>query len=84
MCIRDRKYTIQDKLHTIKLGRTHDNIEQGQSSGWIIKPRINYVDKITDNKLTRNSQITQDKQRQLDEVLNNWQISRFITKEILC
>ena len=47
---RTLKCTIQDKLHTIKLGRTYDNIEQCQSSGRILKPHINYVDKITNGQ----------------------------------
>ena len=66
---RTLKCTIEDKLYTIKLGRSDYNIEQGHSSGRIIKPRINYVDKMTDNEPTRNGQITQDKQRQLDDCL---------------
>ena len=78
------KSTIQDTLHSIKLGCMYDNIERCQSSGRIHESHFNYADKIADSKLTRNSQITQCKQRQLADVLNNWQISRFITKEILC
>ena len=65
------KGTIPDTLHPSKLGCMYDNIERCQSLGRIHEPHFNYADKIADSKLTRNRQITQCKQRQLAEVLNN-------------
>ena len=66
------KCIIQNKQHTIKRGRTHSNISQGEQNVYLQKPAVNRVDKIASNGEAPGSKIAANQQKQLNNILNKY------------